>query len=195
MTKKDAEFAVLEVAFLLTAIDGSVDESERRMFDKLSAECKNVDVDQAKSVLRFADKSVKRLLAAFPKNGIHGKMRKEEERKFIAKFMKEVDSVCDWSDFARSSARVRKAFAMWISMCLADGNYTETERRGISELAKMFNGFPLVSDDYLASVEKTVASIQATERKIATADSLEASRRLHARQNLDFERLTALITD
>lgn len=145
--------------------------------------------------MRFTDEAVKRLLAEFSQKDAKGELQEADERKLIEKFRKEVNTVCDWEDFARSSARVRKAFAMWISMCLADGKYSGTERRGLSELAKMFNGFRLISDDYLASVEKTVASIQATEREIASANSLDASRRLYERQTRDFERLTDLIAD
>lgn len=202
MDKKDAEFAVLEVAFLFTALDGSVDESERAMFDRLAAECKNLDVDQAKVVLRRTDKAVKRLLAAYQRLVANKKtsgtvlvMGRLAQEAFIRAFMDEVDKICDWADFARSSERVRKAFAMWISMCLADGDYSEMERKGMSALQKKLNGYRLIDNEYLATVEKTVSTIQAAEKKIESAASLEASRKLHERQDKQLATLASMIAD
>jgi len=198
MDKKTAEFAVLEVAFLFTALDGSVDESERQMFDRLATECKDLDVDQAKIVLRRTDKAVKRLLAAYQRLVANKKvslMGKVAQDVFIRDFMNEVDRICDWADFARSSERVRKAFAMWISMCLADGDYSEMERKGMVALQKKLNGYRLVDNEYLASVEKAVSNIQAVEKKIESASSLESSRKLHERQDKQLALLTSMIAD
>lgn len=202
MDLKDAEFAVLEVAFLLTALDGSVDESERAMFDRLAAECKNLDVDQSKVVLRRTDKAVKRLLSACPRKALESKklvfnviIGEDRKKAFVRAFMKEVDQICDWADFARSSERVRKAFAMWISMCLADGDYSEMERKGMAALQKKLNGYRLVDDEYLVSVEKTVSTIQAVEKKIESASSLDASRKLHERQDKQLAILATMIAD
>jgi len=198
MNKKEAEFAVLEVAFLLTALDGSVDESERAMFERLAAECKNLDVDQSKTVLQRTDKAIKRLLTACPRQALDSRKRAinvNQKTLFIRAFMKEVDQICDWADFARSSERVRKAFAMWIAMCLADNDYSEIERMGVAALQKKLNGYRLIEDEFLASVEKAVASMQSVERRLAKASSLEASRKLHERQDKQFAVLASMIAD
>ena len=64
-TGKDAEFAILKVAYLLSAIDGEVAESEKATFDRLAARCRDVDVDEAKDVIRSAHISVEKLLKAY----------------------------------------------------------------------------------------------------------------------------------
>ena len=63
-TGRDAEFAILKVAYLLSAIDGEVAESEKATFDRLAARCRDVDVDEAKDVIRSAHISVEKLLKA-----------------------------------------------------------------------------------------------------------------------------------
>ena len=139
---KSGEFAILKIAFLLATVDGKIDETEREMYNRLAEHCKDIDVDQARTVLEEVDAATKRLLKA--KNSkreatrsMVGVMFATEAlrpltaKEFLDKFMEEADAVCDWPSFVKDSSRVRRAFVMWTAMAMADGVYADIERAAI----------------------------------------------------------------
>ena len=67
MTEREAQFAVLKVAFLLTAVDGSVDERELRVYDRLAACCEEVDAARASLAVAEAKKAVRRMVGKWPR--------------------------------------------------------------------------------------------------------------------------------
>ena len=133
------EFAILKIAFLLAALDGKIDETEREMYDRLAEQCKDIDVDQAQKVLKEVDAATKRLLDAKNserKAGAGGLLipfsivpEERVQEMFLDKFMKEAEAVCDWPSFVKDSSRVRRAFVMWMAMAMADGDYATIERK------------------------------------------------------------------
>lgn len=184
MNEKTANFAILKIAFLLTALDGHIDESERAMFAKLAEQCKEIDIDQAQKVLRDVEKATKRLLRA--KKG-------RTEKAFLEVFLKEADAVCDWPSFVRDSRRVRRAFMMWTAMAMSDGDYAEIERKAILLLMKKVNSYPLVDEEFLLKSEKEIAKIRTIDAKLLQATELEASRKLHEKLEAGYARLSSLV--
>ena len=168
-TGKDAEFAILKVAYLLSAIDGEVAESEKATFDRLAARCRDVDVDEAKDVIRSAQVSVEKLLKAY-------KCKKASP---LAVFMCEVKKVCDWSAFVRNSALVRKAFVMWMAMVMADGVLADVEQRAIRELQAFVNSFSLIDDAFLLATKGELLRMVKYDRALKLAKDLQTDRRLH----------------
>ena len=196
MSAKEAEFAILKVAFLLTAIDGHIDESERAMFDKLVERCREVDVDEAKIVLASVDSATKRMLKAVEGSevgfhhilaglsGIEGRLKL---------FMDEVEVVCNWNVFVRDSARVRRAFVMWTAMVMADGDYSEMERKAISALRDMVNSKKLIGAEFLSEVESEIEEINKLSVQLQSAGTLEEDRKLHDAIDSSFETLSKMI--
>ena len=184
MTEKDADFAVLKISFLLTALDGHVDDSERAMFAKLAEHCKEIDVDQAQGVLRDVEKATKRLLRA--KKG-------KTDAAFLEVFLKEVDAICDWPMFVRDSRRVRRAFIMWTAMAMSDNDYAEIERKAIRLLMQKVNSFPLIDELFLASSERRIEKIREIGAKLTTAADIETSKRWHEKLSEGYAQLASLV--
>jgi len=182
-TGKDAEFAILKVAYLLSAIDGEVAESERAMFDRLAARCRDVDVDEAKEVIRSAQASVEKLLKAY----------KGKKASPLAVFMCEVKKVCAWSAFVRNSALVRKAFVMWMAMVMADGVLADVEQRAIRELQAFVNSFSLIDDAFLLATKGELLQIAKYDRALKLAKDLQTDRRLHEQIEKSQIRLAAIV--
>lgn len=182
-TGKDAEFAILKVAYLLSAIDGEVAESEKETFDRLAARCREVDVDEAKDVIRSAHASVEKLLAAY----------KGKKASPLAVFMSEVKKVCDWSAFVRNSALVRKAFVMWVAMVVADGVIADVEQRAIRELQAFVNSFSLIDDAFLLATNGELLQLAKFDRALKMAKDLQTDRRLHEKIEKSQIRLAAMV--
>lgn len=182
-TGKDAEFAILKVAYLLSAIDGEVAESERATFDRLAARCRDVDVDEANDVIRSAQVSVEKLLKAY-------KCKKASP---LAVFMCEVKKVCDWSTFVRNSALVRKAFVMWMAMVMADGVLADVEQRAIRELQAFVNSFSLIDDAFLLATKGELLQMAKCDKALKLAKNLQTDRRLHEQIEKSQIRLAAMV--
>ena len=180
---KDAEFAILKVAYLLSAIDGEVAESERATFDRLAARCRDVDVDEAKDVIRSAQASVEKLLKAY----------KGKKASPLAVFMCEVKEVCDWSAFVRNSTLVRKAFVMWMAMVMADGVFADVEQRAIRELQAFVNSFSLIDDAFLLATKGELLQMAKCDKALKLAKNLQTDRRLHEQIEKSQIRLAAMV--
>lgn len=182
-TGKDAEFAILRVAYLLSAIDGEVAESERATFDRLAARCRDVDVDEAKDVIRSAHASVEKLLKAY----------KGKKASPLDVFMCEVKKMCDWAAFVRNSSLVRKAFVMWMAMVMADGVLADVEQRAIRELQSFVNSFSLIDDSFLLAAKGELLQLAKFDRALKQAKDLQTDRRLHEQIEKSQIRLAAMV--
>ena len=182
-TGKDAEFAILKVAYLLSAIDGEVAESERATFDRLATRCRDIDVDESKDVIRSAQASVEKLLKAY----------KDKKASPLAVFMCEVKKVCDWSAFVRNSALVRKAFVMWMAMVMADGVFADVEQRAIRELQAFVNSFSLIDDAFLLATKGELLQMAKCDKALKLAKNLQTDRRLHEQIEKSQIRLAAMV--
>lgn len=183
---KDAEFAILKVAYLLAAVDGEVAESERKTFDALAEHCRDVDVDESKQVIKSARLAVENMLKAYKKSSSQftGMMRMfggvaQEDAMRI--FMDEVRQVCDWSQFVRDSARVRRAFVMWMAMVMADGVLAKEEEKAIKQLQILVNSYKLVDDSFIKSAQVEISYLNQFHKQLNSAEDIEEDRRLHER--------------
>ena len=197
------EFAILKIAFLLAALDGKIDETEREMYDRLAEQCKDIDVDQAQKVLKEVDAATKRLLDAKNserKAGAGGLLipfsivpEERVQEMFLDKFMKEAEAVCDWPSFVKDSSRVRRAFVMWTAMAMADGDYAAIERKAIERLRAKVNSYELISRDFLDDAEGKVAEIQKLSGMIGMARDLKKSATFNDRRDAVLSDLDAII--
>ena len=197
------EFAILKIAFLLAALDGKIDETEREMYDRLAEQCKNIDVDQAQEVLKEVDAATKRLLEV--------KNRKDKsagsglfvsaflmealptDNEILDMFMKEVEAVCDWPSFVKDSSRVRRAFVMWTAMAMADGDYSAIERKAIERLRAKVNSYELISKELLDGAEGKIGEVQKLSGMIGMARDLKKSAAFNDRRDAILSELDAMI--
>ena len=171
------EFAILKIAFLLAALDGKIDETEREMYDRLAEQCKNIDVDQAQEVLKEVDAATKRLLEV--------KNRKDKSAGS--------GLVCDWPSFVKDSSRVRRAFVMWTAMAMADGDYAAIERKAIERLRAKVNSYELISKELLDGAEGKIGEVQKLSGMIGMARDLKKSAAFNDRRDAVLSELDAMI--
>lgn len=184
MNNAESDLVILRVAFLLSAVDGHIAESERAMFRKLSEQCKDIDVKVAEKIVPEMEAAAIRLAGA---------QATLSEKAFLDLFMKEVGTFCDWPAFVKNSIQVRKAFVMWIAMSMADGNFSAIERKALSRIQKMVNSFEMVNADFLCAAEKHVMAAHKTIAALSKASTLEASKRVHERVDRAYSALSSLI--
>lgn len=184
MNTQESEFAILEVAFLMTALDGHIDDSERAMFEKLSEQCKWIDVEKSKEVLEKIGCATNRLLKA--KKG-------KTDAEFISVFMREVGRICDWKQFVRDSSNVRRAFIMWTAMAMSDNDFADIERMALAALAQKMNSYPVIEDDFLVGVEDEIGKIRRLEDQLVHANSIEESRKKRRQYETHVATLEAMV--
>ena len=203
----NGEFAILKIAFLLAALDGKIDETEREMYDRLAEQCKDIDVDQAQKVLKEVDAATKRLLDAKNserKAGAGGLLisfalvpaivpEERVQEMFLDKFMKEAEAVCDWPSFVKDSSRVRRAFVMWTAMAMADGDYAAIERKAIERLRAKVNSYELISKELLDGAEGKIGEVQKLSGMIGMARDLKKSAAFNDRRDAILSELDAMI--
>lgn len=157
LEEKEAKFAILKVAYLLTAVDGEITEDEIDVFNRLGERCKAVDPYLAQTIAVEARKAAYRLVDMSERvfACCYGSIRSPEIEKISPEttrlefFFEEVKRICDWDRFAENLNHVHEAFAVWVEIVMADRKCTELERRALVALQKAFNRKLLISDDYL----------------------------------------------
>ena len=197
------EFAILKIAFLLAALDGKIDETEREMYDRLAEQCRDIDVDQAQKVLKEVDAATKRLLDAknSERKAVAGGLlipfsivpEERSQEMFLDKFMEEADAVCDWPSFVKDSSRVRRAFVMWTAMAMADGDYAAIERKAIERLRAKVNSYELISKELLDGAEGKIGEVQKLSGMIGMARDLKKSAAFNDRRDAILSELDAMI--
>lgn len=197
------EFAILKIAFLLAALDGKIDETEREMYDRLAEQCKNIDVDQAQEVLKEVDAATKRLLEVKNRKGKSAGSglfvsaflveSLPTNNEILNIFMKEADTVCDWPSFVKDSSRVRRAFVMWTAMAMADGDYAAIEREAIERLRAKVNSYELISKELLDGAEGKIGEVQKLSGMIGMARDLKKSAAFNDRRDAILSELDAMI--
>lgn len=197
------EFAILKIAFLLAALDGKIDETEREMYDRLAEQCRDIDIDQAQKVLKEVDAATKRLLDAknSERKAVAGGLlisfsivpEERSQEMFLDKFMEEADAVCDWPSFVKDSSRVRRAFVMWTAMAMADGDYAAIERKAIERLRAKVNSYELISKELLDGAEGKIGEVQKLSGMIGMARDLKKSAAFNDRRDAVLSELDAMI--
>ncbi len=124
---------ILKVAYLLTAIDGEICEKEKAKFRTLMRElfAKRYADDDVMSYLEDVTEGARTLIA------LRDFYSEEEEivKAFVAK------AATATANIMIDPYVVRCAFAIWISICCADGDYSKIERSAVKRLQHLVNAF------------------------------------------------------
>lgn len=113
------DLGVLNVAFMIAALDGEVTAEEYEAFDLIARKCRGYTIVTADAALREAMRSAGYLL-------LFGKRANDEQfaQEFIAEAMKALPESFPFYDIED----VRWAFEMWMSVAKSDGEYSKRER-------------------------------------------------------------------
>ena len=131
-TSDKANTAILRVAYLIAASDGEVKQSEREVFKSTLCALQGVKMgdDDTTALIQEVVQEAARL-------AILRDFYNEEEQ--IRAFLSKVS--WDVSVILRRKVACRRAFAAWISICMADKEFSPFERKLIKALQVACNGF------------------------------------------------------
>ena len=129
-TTQEQDQAILRVSYLLASLDGNVSDDEKRLFRKIGGAYSWFTPGNQKTNALIDD------LVSSSEKLLHLK-KFYNEQEFLAAFLTEVEPDC--KIIKPSKVISRKAFAIWIAMCLADKNFSAIERCAIGLLQQSFN--------------------------------------------------------
>jgi len=129
LTKLDS--GILEVAFMISALDGAVLPAEVAAFDRLAQDCRGYDPSKRKSLLDSAARKAGYLMALEAMG-----LFTPEER--VAAFVSEALKALPAGFASGDLVDVRRAFVMWVGMGVSDGYFSGIERAAIEALRVRF---------------------------------------------------------
>ena len=129
-TTQEQDRAILRVAYLLATLDGNVSDDEKKLFRKVGGAYSWFTPGNRKTNDLIDDvvSSSEKLLRL---KGFYN------EQEFLAGFLTETENDC--KTIKASNVASRKAFAIWLAMCLADKDFSAIERLAIKLLQQSFN--------------------------------------------------------
>lgn len=158
-TTQEQDRAILQVSYLLATLDGNVSDEEKKLFRKIGGAYSWFTPGNQKTNDLIDDvvSSSEKLLRL---KGFYN------EQEFLTAFLTETENDC--KTIKSSNIAARKAFAIWIAMCLADKDFSAIERIAIKLLQQSFNskqGFDIL-------INMTPILVPGTGTKISTATGL-----------------------
>ena len=137
--------SILRVAYLLTAVDGQIAESEQKLFRKIAQELfgEKFVSPEAMGFFVECDESARKLMTL--------RSFYSEDREIVTAFLEESRSSI--SALSSDGRVLRHAFAIWIGICCADRDYSDVERLAIQSIQSAVNAgaFALASTLTLAA--------------------------------------------
>lgn len=188
-----ADFAVLQVAMMVSALDGDVREDELAAFDSLAKRCRGYTPAAAKEALY---------------EGLHAagylalQSKRLSEKELIFEFVTEAVKALPENLVVGGAEDIRRAFVMWISMGMSDGDYSPVERKSILALQAKIAEILADRDDREAALWREISPAYAVAyaedrkafapRQAPTAGFLSRAEELLARLRRESTASTAL---
>ena len=147
-----SDFAVLQVAMMVSALDGDVREDELAAFGKLAKKCRGYSPDSAKAALDAG-------LHAAGYLALQAKRLKEKD--LIGEFVREAVKALPENLVIGCAEDVRRTFVMWIAMGMSDGDYSPIERKAIAALQRKVAEIMGDRDDKEASLWREISPAHA----------------------------------
>ena len=130
-----ANTAILRVAYLIAASDKNVNQGEREMFKKTVCALQGLKMgdDDTTEFIETVVEDARKLsiLRDFYDEG-------ELIKAFVSKVSKDISAI------RGNKVDCRRAFAVWTSICMSDGEYSDFERKILKALQATINGGSLV---------------------------------------------------
>jgi len=121
------DFAILEVAMMVAALDGEILKSETDAFMALARKCRGYTPDNAKKCLDAALQKAGYLMAI-------AKIGRYTAKERVAAFVASAVATMPRGFVDGELSDLRRAFVLWISMGLSDGEFSDIERTAIDAL-------------------------------------------------------------
>jgi len=168
---------ILAVALLLAALDGTILPEEYAALETVAKRCRGGSEKNVRTLLDATIHEVGALMAM-----AHVGAYSESER--LAEFRKAARRMLPLGFSHGSLADLRRAFALWVAMGVADGTFSPIERAAVRELERLFatvkkgrlarEKVRLFETDYLEHVEELVRAMSVpAEREQAEAQLKE----------------------
>ena len=123
------DFAVLQIALMIAALDGNVRKDEAEAFLALAKKCRGANAKSVKEVYEQALRAAGYIIIL---------VQTADEKTVLAALADEARRLLPDSFLFGKPEDVRRAFVLWTAMCLSDGEYSEIERKAIACLQKHF---------------------------------------------------------
>ena len=183
---------ILEVAYLLAAMDGVILESEIvefRNIARLLLGSRYEDADTIQFFMDIQDKS-RRMLDVM-------KFYQDDEGKIKAFYQCAKQSVTAIS--ATPKEVIRRAFAFWIGMCMNDNDYAMIERKAVESLRQTITALnpsasAFLSDDFMKKIENHIASVKQFERDVMENQGIQNEEK-DERLRMMIEEFNSLVAD
>jgi len=123
--------AVLKVAMMVAALDGSVTDAELAAFEKQAKKCSGYTAQAAKDLFRDCLRTAGYIELAsrtLPAGEVQGIFIEEAKKSLSGGFAK------------NDAAGIRNAFVTWIAMAMSDGEFSANERKAIGAFASHVKG-------------------------------------------------------
>ena len=142
------DFGILQVAMMISALDGDVREEELAAFGKLARKCAGCTEASAAEAFRA---------------GLHAagylelQAHRLNEKDLVAEFVAEAEAALPEGFAAGRAEPVRRAFVMWLAMAMSDGDYSAVERKAIDALLKRIGAIMAERDEKDRSMWREIA--------------------------------------
>jgi len=153
---------VLDVAMMISAIDGEILPAEIGAYNRLLGECR----EASKADVPAATEAVMRkvgFLTSLKQSGI-------SDRECIVSLVREAAAQLPEDFAARPVADRRKAVVFWTMMALSDGTYSSLEHAAVRALADRFAGE--LGEEFLAQAERLVKELADPAKKAQARSAL-----------------------
>jgi len=125
------DFGILEVAMMVAALDGEILDGEYEAFEALAKKCRGYSAAGAKKCLDEALRRGGYLMAIAKVGGYTAKQR-------IDAFVDLAVETMPRGFVDGKLSDLRRAFVLWVSMGVSDGEFSDIERKAIDALQDRF---------------------------------------------------------
>jgi len=153
---------VLTVGLLVAAIDGMILPEEYGAFRTLSKKCRGGSAKNVRMLMDLALPAAGQLMAM-------AQVREYSERERLAAFLGHAAGVLPRAFAGGSMVDLRRAFALWVTVAVSDGDFSAIERSAIGQLeyflasarsrVKGKSGSRILEPDFLAKAERFSRSL------------------------------------
>lgn len=160
---------VMNVALLVAALDGTIRDEEWNAFKELALSCRG---DIGRDFRRFVDSAIEpvsRLIAM-------AQIPVYTEKDRLAYFIEAAEKALPHGFTSGSVADLRRAFALWTGIGVADGDFSIFERMAITHLVRKFvivRRCPLLEGDFLDRAERIMTDLRIPAKRGKAAAELE----------------------
>lgn len=155
---------VLDVAMMISAIDGEILPAEIAAYNRLLSECRSM----TKAEIPAATEEMRRkisFLALLKQSEI-------SDRECVVSLIREAKKQLAVDFAAGSAADRRRAVVFWTMMAFSDGDYSPLEQKAVHALTERFA--PELAGDFLTEVEDLTRDLANPVRKDHARIALEA---------------------